>query len=102
MNKTGKWRCHIDHHLYKGEAFAIVEEGEPYNISLEIDSPYFPKVKFVEVKEKDDELDIVARIDMIPLNIKAHIDFNQTGFNGVIKIPFIGDVLLKNGTRVDD
>lgn len=102
MNKTGKWKCHIEHHLYKGEAYAIVESGNPYIISLEIDSPYFPKVKFVDIIETDNELDVVAKIDMIPINIKAHVVFDNSGFNGVIKIPFIGDVLLQNGTRVED
>lgn len=94
MNITGNWKCDINHSLYTGQGTAEVKEGNPYRITLNIDSPYFPKVHFVKIEEKGNELDVTARIEMIPLNIKTHVVFNGDKFNGIVKIPFIGDILL--------
>lgn len=102
MDKAGKWKCEINHALYRGDAYAIIKKGDPYDISLEIDSPYFPRVKFVQITDTENTMDVVAKVDVIPMNIKAHVDFKGDCFSGTLKIPFIGDIALENGYKVED
>lgn len=100
MDILGQWECEINHALYKGKAYADISKGDPYQISLSVNSPYFPKVQFFDIKENGNELNLTAKIDLIPLHIKTHITVEGDRFHGVIHIPFIGEIQMKDGKRI--
>lgn len=99
MDILGHWEALIDHPLYHGKAYADVSPGTPYEIEISVDSPYMPKVHFLSIEEHENTFDFVVKIDLIPLHIKATITFTGQEFNGIVKIPFIGEVHLENGKR---
>lgn len=100
MDILGRWECQINHPLYNGMAYADIKAGAPYEIQLNVDSPYFPKVTFLRIEEIGNQLDLTAKIDLIPLHIKTHVVINGDTFQGQIRIPFIGEIQLKDGRRV--
>jgi len=101
MNPTGKWACTIDSMLFRGEATVnIFEKDGNYDFELDISGIDIPEYTVKSVDIGENHLKAVIYIAMLGKNADLDIDFDDTSFSGIFKIPFIGKIKLKNGHRI--
>lgn len=63
-------------------AYADISQREPYHIQQTVDFSYFPNVSFLSIEENRNELDMVTKIDLLPLHIKTHAMIDGNTFLG--------------------
>jgi hypothetical protein len=102
MIGLGKWMCNVDTMFYRGEAFfTIKDDNGAYGWELEIPGIDVPEVEIFDIKEDGNTLTATARVDLLPgKDIDLTATFEDETFEGLIKVPFIGKIKLKNGKKV--
>ena len=101
MNPIGKWVCSVDSMLFRGEANVnIFEKDGAYDFELEISGIDIPEYTIKSVDVSDNHLKAVINIAMLGKDAELDIDFDDDSFTGILKIPFIGKIRLKNGHRI--
>lgn len=101
MIGIGSWTCRIDTMFYEGDAdFVIADNGGEYDISLSVGgvSPEFTVKSLTE--ENGDTLHGIGTAAVMPnKDLEVILTFNGDKFTGVVKVPFLGKIKLKDGKR---
>ncbi|MEI6578606.1 MAG: hypothetical protein WCN92_04000 [Eubacteriales bacterium] len=102
MIGLGKWSCHVDTMFFRGEAFFTIKDNNgEYGWALDVPGVDVPEIVIRDITEDGNTLTAVANVDMLPgkdINITA--TFEGDTVEGLIKIPFIGKIKLKDGKKV--
>ena len=102
MIGLGKWVCSVDSMFYRGEVFFTISDNNgEYAFEGSIPDMETPDIDFISVTEDGNTLSAVARTDLLPgKDIEASLTFETDDpFTGLVKIPFIGKIKLKDGKR---
>lgn len=102
MIGLGKWSVRVDTMFFRGEAFiTIFDDNGKYGWELDVPGETLPDIEVKDVKEDGNTLTAVATTDLLPgKNIDLTAIFEGDTLIGMIKIPFIGKIKLKDGKRV--
>lgn len=102
MIGLGKWACHVDTMFYRGDAtFTIKDNNGEYGWELDVPGVDVPEIVIRNITEDGNTLTAVANVDLLPgKDIDITATFEGDTFEGLIKIPFIGKIKLKDGKRV--
>lgn len=101
MVGLGKWACTVDSMLFRGEVIVnILEKNGEYDFELELPGVDIPEYTIKSIEVTDDSLSAVVSIAMLGKDAKLDIDFDDDSFTGVLKLPLIGKIKLKDGHRV--
>lgn len=102
MIGIGKWSCQVDTMFFRGEAFCIVKDNNgKYELELEVPGVEVPEIDIRDIEEDGNTLTAIANVDLLPgKDIDIKITFDGDTFEGLLKIPFIGKIKLKDGKRV--
>jgi hypothetical protein len=102
MIGIGKWACRVDTMFYRGEAFfTIKDDNGKYGWDLEVPGVDVPEVEIRDVTEDGNTLSAIANVDLLPgKDIEITATFEEDTFEGLIKVPFIGKIKLKDGKKV--
>jgi hypothetical protein len=94
----------VDTLFFKGDAtIRIFDNNGDYGVELQIPELDVPEVEIlsIDANEETQEVDATARISLLPgKDITFHAEFEDDGFSGFLKIPFLGKVRLKNGKKI--
>ena len=93
MIGLGKWVCNVSSMLFSGEVkMEIFDDNGSYGFKLDI-----PNVKIPDVTVKE----VTVQTSILPgKDIVLNATFDGDTFEGVLKIPFVGKVKLKDGRRL--
>lgn len=102
MIGLGKWACRVDTMFFRGEAFfTIFDDNGKYGWALEVPGETIPEIDIHDVVEDGNTLTAIANVDLLPgKDIEITATFEADTFEGLIKIPFIGKIKLKDGKKV--
>ena len=102
MIGLGKWSCRVDTMFFRGEAFfTIFDDNGKYGWSLDVPGIDVPEIEIKDVQEDGNTLTAVANVDLLPgKDIDITATFDGDTVEGLIKIPFIGKIKLKDGKKV--
>lgn len=102
MIGLGKWVCHVDTMFFRGDAhIRLFDNNGEYGFELSLPDMDIPEVVVKDVKEDGNTLTATANIDLLPgKDIDVTLTFDGDSFEGVLKVPFIGKIKLKDGKRV--
>ncbi len=102
MIGLGKWSVRVDTMFFRGEAFfTIFDDNGKYGWSLEVPGESIPDIEIKDVQEDGNTLTAVANVDLLPgKDIDITATFDGDTVEGLIKIPFIGKIKLKDGKKV--
>lgn len=101
MVGLGKWACTVDSMFFRGEAtINILDKDGEYDFELELPGIDVPEYTIKSIDLTDDTLSAVVNIAMLGKDAQLDIDFDEDSFTGILKIPFIGKIKLKDGHRV--
>ncbi|MCR5484744.1 MAG: hypothetical protein K6F09_04040 [Clostridiales bacterium] len=102
MIGLGKWLCHVNTMLFRGDAYiTIFDDGGKYGFSLDVQGADIPGLNIKDVKEDGNTLTASAETSMLPgKEIPISLTFDGDTVSGTAKIPFIGNIKLKDGKRV--
>ncbi len=102
MIGIGKWSCHVDTMFFRGEAFFTIKDNNGvYGWELDVPGVDVPEIEIKDITEDGNTLTAVANVDLLPgKNIDITATFDGDTVEGLIKIPFIGKIKLKDGKRV--
>lgn len=104
MLGLGKWEFTVDSMLYRGKVLVTVSDKEG-NYDVGVDIPgmdSIPPIVIVSIAHEGNDLTGIAKNSAlgnkdIPFSFSFTDEDNATGF---IKLPMIGKLQLKNGTRI--
>ena len=103
MKETGVWKCSINHFSIKGDViFTVKKLPQNYYFKLAFAAGDFGEVKIVESSDADarvvgNELYAETKSDIYPeKNLKVKLNLNEDTGTGVLKMPFLGNMVLKN------
>lgn len=102
MIGIGTWACKVDTMFFKGEVkFKIYDDNGKYGFDMVIDGPV-PKFEIKNVTESNgNTLSAIGTVEMLPgKEIEGTLTFNGDKFEGVLKVPFLGKIKLKDGWKV--
>ncbi len=101
MVGLGKWVCTVDSMLFRGEVTVnILEKNGEYDFELELPGVDIPEYTIKSIEVTDDSLSAVVSIAMLGKDAQLDIDFDEDSFTGILKLPLIGKIRLKDGHRV--
>lgn len=102
MIGLGTWQCSVDTMFFKGDAtIRIFDNNGEYGLDLSIPDVDIPEIEVKEVVEEGNSLTATARISLLPgKDVQVYVEFEETTFDGYIKVPFIGKIKLKNGKKI--
>ena len=102
MIGLGKWVCSVSSMLFSGEVkMEIFDDNGSYGFKLDIPNVKIPDVTVKEVKEDGTDVTVTVQTSMLPgKDIVLNATFDGDTFEGVLKIPFVGKVKLKDGRRL--
>lgn len=102
MIGLGTWKCHVDTMFFKGDAqINIFDNNGEYGFELDIPDMSVPDVQIKSITEDGNTLSAVANVDVLPgKDIEISLTFDGDTVNGMLKVPFLGKIKLKNGVRV--
>ena len=101
MVGLGKWACTVDSMFFRGEVgINILEKDGSYDFELDLPGVDIPEYTIKSIELTEDTLSAVVSIAMLGKDAQLDIDFDGDSFTGIIKIPFIGKIKLKDGHRV--
>ncbi|NLP47938.1 MAG: hypothetical protein GX345_03230 [Clostridiales bacterium] len=103
MIGLGKWVCHVDTMFFRGDAYIrLFDDNGQYGFELTLPDMDVPEITVSDVVEDDNTLTAVARTDLLPgKDISVSLTFEEDTFTGLLKVPFIGKIKLKDGKRVE-
>lgn len=101
MIGIGKWVCHVDTMFFKGDArIRIFDDNGEYGFELSLPDMDIPEIVIKDVKEDGNTVTATATTDLLPgKDIGVKLTFDGDTFEGVLKVPFIGKIKLKDGKR---
>lgn len=101
MIGLGKWVCHVDTMFFKGDAYIrVFDNNGEYGFELSLPDMDIPEVVIKDVKEDGNTLTATANVDLLPgKDIDVRLTFDGDTFEGLLKVPFIGKIKLKDGRR---
>ncbi len=101
MIGLGKWKCEIRHTLFDGTAYLIVDnkDGE-YCFDVIIEGANTPEFVSVKTEENGNTLSGVVKVKSLPIKLNYTATFNGDKMSGVIDIPFVGKIEVKDAVRV--
>ncbi len=101
MVGLGKWACTVDSMLFRGEAIInILDKNGEYDFELELPGVEVPEYTIKSLEITEDTLTAVVNIAMLGKDAQLDIDFDEDSFTGILKLPLIGKIRLKDGHRV--
>lgn len=103
MIGLGKWGCKVDTMFFKGDAaITLFDDNGSYGFELDVPGVDIPDITVKQVTEEGgDTLNAVVQTSLLPgKDIEMTATFDGDDFTGIIKIPFIGKVKLKDGHRI--
>ncbi len=103
MIGLGKWTCTVDSMLFRGEVtLEIIEKNGSYDFVLELPGVEIPSYTLKSVEEDSNSIKAVISVDTLGKDAELEVNFDESGdaFTGILKVPFIGKIRLKNGHRV--
>ena len=102
MIGLGKWVCNVSSMLFSGGVkMEIFDDHGAYGFKLDIPNVKIPDVTVKEVKEDGTDVTVTVQTSMLPgKDIVLNATFDGDTFEGVLKIPFVGKVKLKDGRRL--
>jgi hypothetical protein len=101
MIGLGKWVCHVDTMFFRGDArLHLFDNNGEYGFELSLPDMDIPEVVIKDVKEDGNTLTAIANVDLLPgKDIDVTLTFDGDVFEGLLKVPFIGKIKLKDGKR---
>ena len=102
MIGLGNWVCNVSSMVFSGEVkMEIFDDNGSYGFKLDIPNVKIPDVTVKEVKEDGTDVTVTVQTSMLPgKDIVLNATFDGDTFEGVLKIPFVGKVKLKDGRRL--
>lgn len=103
MIGLGKWVCHVDTMFFRGDAtFNIFDDNGKYGFELSLPDMQVPEIEILNTVEDGNTLIATARTDLLPgKDIEVNMTFEGDTCNGLLKVPFIGKIKLKDGKRIE-
>lgn len=101
MIGLGKWICHVDTMFFRGDAkLNLFDNNGEYGFELSIPDMSIPEVSIHDVTEDGNTLHAIANVDLLPgKDIDVTLTFDGDKVDGLLKVPFIGKIKLKDGRR---
>ena len=101
MIGLGKWICHVDTMFFRGDArIRLFDDNGKYGFELTLPDMDIPEVVIKDGTEDGNTLKAIANIDLLPgKDIDVTLTFDGDTFEGLLKVPFIGKIKLKDGKR---
>jgi hypothetical protein len=101
MIGLGKWVCHVDTMFFRGDAHLhLFDNNGEYGFELSLPDMSIPEVVIKDVTEDGNTLNAIANVDLLPgKDIDVTLTFDGDTFEGLLKVPFIGKIKLKDGKR---
>lgn len=101
MIGLGKWVCHVDTMFFRGDAHLhLFDNNGEYGFELSLPDMSIPEIVIKDVTENGNTLNAVANVDLLPgKDIDVTLTFDGDTFEGLLKVPFIGKIKLKDGKR---
>lgn len=101
MIGLGNWVCHVDTMFFRGDAhIKLFDNNGEYGFELTLPDMDIPEIAIKDVSEDGNTLHAVANVDLLPgKDIDVTLTFEDDTFEGLLKVPFIGKIKLKNGKR---
>lgn len=102
MIGLGKWKCSVTHTFYNGDAYLIIGDNNgEYTFDVEFPgADNMPAFEAINIVENGNCIDGELKVDKIPMKMKFHAEINGDLLDGSIKVPFVGDVEIKNAEKV--
>lgn len=102
MIGLGKWICNVSSMLFSGEVrFEIFDDNGKYGFNLDIPNFTVPDVDVLSVEEDGNDVTVTVRTSLLPgKDLVLNATFDGDTFEGVLKVPFIGKIKLKDGKRL--
>ena len=102
MIGIGKWKCSVDTMMFKGSAILeIIDNNGEYDFKLDAGDINIPEVNVSNVKAEGNKLEAVATSPVLPgKEVPISLEFDGDTVTGYLKVPFLGKVKLKEGTRI--
>jgi len=101
MIGLGTWKFNVDTMFYKGEALLnITDNGGSYGVNCELKDMDLG-MEIVSINEENgDTLNGTATIKLLKgKEVEFSVTFTEDAADGFLKVPFIGKIKLKNGTK---
>lgn len=102
MIGLGTWKCKINHTFYSGSATLTIKDnnGEyDFHAALD-DGGKMPEYVVSNVKETGNNLEGDLKINMIPMKIKFHAEFDGDKMKGKLIVPFVGEIELEEAVKI--
>ncbi len=101
MIGLGKWVCHVDTMFFRGDAHLhLFDNNGEYGFELSLPDMSIPEIVIKNVTEDGNTLNAIANVDLLPgKDIDVTLTFDGDTFEGLLKVPFIGKIKLKDGKR---
>ena len=102
MVGLGTWEFFLDTMFYRGKVFLRVGEKEGgYDIGIDIPGMQMPPFSVNGMAAEGNTVTGMARTDLLPgKDIPFSITFDGDKADGFLKVPFMGKLTLKNGTKI--
>lgn len=103
MIGLGKWKGTVDSMFYRGDAFLTISDNNgTYGFEIEVNAGVdIPEFKIYDVVEDGDTLTGKAEVALLPgKEIDLSFTFTDDTFEGVLKVPYLGKIKVKNGVKL--
>jgi len=102
MIGLGTWKFQVDTMFYNGAAILdITCEGGVYDIKCKLPDMDIPEIVIGSITEEDSTLTGIATTDLLKgKEIPCSVTFDGDTAEGVLKVPFIGKLKLKDGAKI--
>lgn len=103
MIGIGKWRGYVSTMFFKGDTtFTIEDDNGNYKVDLELPSEIdVPEFSFSEIQGNGNILTAIATSPKFPgKKIDIELTFDGDNFDGLLKVPYIGKVKIKDGKKI--
>jgi len=101
MIGLGTWKFAVDTMFYKGAAILTITNDGEYAIKVELPDMSGISIAVADITEDGDTLNGTATTDMLKgKDIPCSVTFDGDEAEGVLKVPFIGKLKLKDGHKV--
>lgn len=103
MIGLGKWTGTIETSVISGTAeVTISDKNGEYDFAVSVpDTEKLPDFSVYDIKEDGNRLSGKAKIAVMgTLTVEIFAEFHEDTFDAYIKVPFLGNIPIKNGKRV--
>ena len=104
MIGLGKWACTVESMIFRGEVqMNIIENDGCYDFELDLPGFDMPEYTVKSVEENGNTVKAVVFVPQLGKDAELEVNFEgepADSFTGILKVPFIGKIRLKDGHRV--